>query len=323
MDQYCRTCPLCGSDDASTVVSIYASQIIASSPYYDDSSYARLNIQPQAKFGISRCNDCTFTFASAKPSDEFLEKLYGDVDEIERSVKVYARPARAAYAFNALSRLLNAISRRFPTNAPGMPDDNVRILDVGCAFGAASLGLTLPYYPYEISGVELAKSTRAYLSKQGMKAYRSLEEIPDGSSFDGILLNDVLEHIADPVPFIAQIRRVCSPQTVVWVNVPNFIDWRLFQIAARVSSGNMDIPKDLNPWEHLSYFSPKTLDELMQKVGFRRVSESTVEYLIKCDSPVEILKSLMRMFRDIWRIYKKRYPREFSTSALFELEPEG
>lgn len=79
----------------------------------------------------------------------------------------------------------------------------------------------------------------------------------------------------------------------------------------------MDVPTDFNPWEHLSYFSPRSLDTVMKTIGARRWLDRPVEYPVTCDSVVELLQTWLRATRDVWRIYAKTYPQQFSTSGIF------
>lgn len=312
-----RSCPLCNSNHTLQIAQMSAEQIVNSSAYYDESWYARLDVKPNSAFGLSKCQRCDFIYSSSVPSDSFLDKIYSPSNSIESSIATFARPARAAYAFASLSTLLDAISARSAQDKRGVVIQKTKILDVGCAFGVASLGLALEHYPYEISGVEWGHSTREYLSKQGMHTYKQLDEIDSSLRFDGIILNDVLEHVPEPAAFLRQLAGFCHENTAIWVNVPNFIEWRMDAILEQVNQQSMSVPKDMNPWEHLSYFSPTTLNTLMQKSGFERFPSAHVELKIKRGTLLHTAKNLIRILRDSWRIHKGTYPNEFSTSGIF------
>src|SRR5262249_41915695 len=51
------------------------------------------------------------------------------------------------------------------------------------------------------------------------------------------------------------------------VNVPNFNDGRLRTIGRQLKKGQRP-PQDLNPWEHLNYFSPTSLRRMLRDEGF-------------------------------------------------------
>ena len=312
-----RPCPLCGGTDVSIFASMTASQIVDSSPYYDHSAYERLEVRPTDRYGISRCATCGFMFASSEPSERFLGRLYSQNGDLESSVRVFARPERAAYLFKAVSNLLGAIAGQVRGDERGVTPRPIRILDVGCAFGVGSLGLAIPGYPYEIAGVEMDESVRDFLSARGMTVYCSVNEVPADVAYDGILLNDVLEHLPDPVSFVKQLASFSRKGTAAWVNVPNFIGWRMEQVVREVASGATSIPLDLNPWEHLSYFTPSTLDVLMRHGGFERQALDPVECPVSCRSAADLPKALVKAVRDVWRVFRKQYPSRFHTSSIY------
>lgn len=317
-----RNCPLCASNNWEIIARGHAEQIIRASPYYDQSSFTRLGIDPTTAFTLSRCRNCRFVYSSHVPSGEFLDRLYSGHGNIEESVRVFSRPGRAAYAFKSLSILLREIANQHESDDRGVVDRPVRILDVGCAYGVGTLGLIHPHYPYEVVGVEWSNLARQYVSELGMKSFRSLNELDDVEPFDGILLNDVLEHIPDPVMFMNLVKTLAHAHTAIWINVPNFIEWRLLDIIERVNSGSTTLPMDLNPWEHLSYFSPVTLNALMAKVGARRLCAVQIDYPVNCNSLKDFVISIVRACRDFFWIYRGKYPSEISTSGIFVFADE-
>ena len=318
-----RDCPLCASSSWKIIARGHAEQIVRASPYYDQSSYSKLGIAPTTAFTLSRCRSCHFVYSSHVPSEAFLDRLYSDQGDLEQSVRVFSRPGRAAAAFRSLSDLLGEIANRRETDHRGVTDRPVRILDIGCAYGVGTLGLVHPHYPYEVVGVDSSKLAREYVSAQGMQSYRSLNELIDVEPFDGILLNDVLEHVGDPVMFMNDVKNLTHSRTAIWVNVPNYIDWRLSEILQSVNSGATSIPTDLNPWEHLSYFSPSTLNALMEKVGARRLRAVNIDYPVNCDSLKDFLVSITRACRDFFWIYSGKYPDQISTSGIFVFADQG
>ena len=307
-----RNCPLCASTQSQQLATMDAQQIIQSNTYYDDSLYTKLNIKPNDSFSISQCTTCQFVFSSSIPSQAFLSSLY-ETNDTAGEARIFARPDRAAFLFKSLSTLLTTMARL----QPSQHQKKLRILDIGCAYGVGSLGLAMQHYPYEISGVELSESTRNYLEQQGMTTYRTTEDIPSNQSFDGILLNDILEHIPEPLNFLEKIRSISHPNTAIWVNVPNFVDWRLSTIVQQANSGSTQVPKDFNPWEHLSYFSPQSLDHALATIGAHRLHSPTSDYAIRHDSIKECIKTSIRFVRDIMRLHQNTYFNRNTTTSIY------
>jgi SAM-dependent methyltransferase len=99
------------------------------------------------------------------------------------------------------------------------------MLDVGSGNGAIT-----SYYSengYEVIGIEVSESAVKQASEQfpGTKFvhYDGLHFPFEDSSFDTILLNDVLEHISydDMDQVLAEIHRVLTPNGLVYISVMN------------------------------------------------------------------------------------------------------
>ncbi|MBY8996685.1 MAG: methyltransferase domain-containing protein [Candidatus Thorarchaeota archaeon] len=105
------------------------------------------------------------------------------------------------------------------------------ILDVGSGNGAI-IGY-YSEYGYETVGIEVSESAVKQASKQfpGTKFihYDGLHFPFGDSSFDTILLNDVLEHISydDIEQVLAEIHRVLKPNGLVYISVMN--RWQLIE----------------------------------------------------------------------------------------------
>ena len=89
-------------------------------------------------------------------------------------------------------------------------------LDIGCGIGDM-----LGFRPNTV-GVDINPLNVAFCNELGHDAQIMTPDVlPFGdTSFDSVLLDNVLEHIAEPTPLLAEIRRVLRPQGVVVIGVP-------------------------------------------------------------------------------------------------------
>lgn len=91
-----------------------------------------------------------------------------------------------------------------------------RVLDVGCGIGDM-----LRYRP-DTLGVDINPSTVEFCKQQGLDARLMEPDIlpfSDGK-FDGVVLDNVLEHLAAPAPLLAEARRVLRADGIFVVGVP-------------------------------------------------------------------------------------------------------
>lgn len=296
-----------------------ARQIIESSPYYDESVYARLGVMPDDSYPLVSCNCCHFNFAGVVPDDGFLARLYGDSDGsgLESRIEVFARPQRMAQQLTTYAELLRIIANRVQLDPRGVPAHKVRVLDFGCGIGAGILALCRQGFPYETYATDFSAGTLTYLSSQGVCTAEGLDGIQNATDLDAVVLSDVLEHVPDPATLVEQVALRASRMGVIWISVPNFIDWRMRAAVAQVKSGGR-VMMDLNPWEHLSYFSPSSLDALMSKVGFERAKFGQVDLTVNIrGSNKDRLMSAVRLLRDFIRAHSGKYPNKYTTTAAF------
>lgn len=146
------------------------------------------------------------------------------------------------------------------------PFCELEILDVGCGWGQALLhfkGLGASCY-----GFDPAAEAVEYGVSQGLNIKHCGVESMDvfaGKKFDVVMLNNVLEHLAEPVRVIQQIRQhVLKDGGLLIVTVPN--EFNKFQVAAQ-RLHNLE-PWWVTPPAHLNYFSRTSLQALLSGCGF-------------------------------------------------------
>lgn len=90
------------------------------------------------------------------------------------------------------------------------------VLDVGCGIGDM-----LRFRPNTV-GVDINPETVSWCQGQGLNAHlMGKDKLPfEAGSFDGLILDNVLEHIADPKPLLAEARRVLRPLGRLLAGVP-------------------------------------------------------------------------------------------------------
>lgn len=101
-----------------------------------------------------------------------------------------------------------------------------RILDIGC--GNHSPTLTRRWFPTcTYAGADIQQYNNSEADLAAMNAFYPVgadgsgyDAIPDGS-FDLVLLNHVVEHMADPAPILAALCRKLAPGGLIWIAFPS------------------------------------------------------------------------------------------------------
>jgi SAM-dependent methyltransferase len=104
-----------------------------------------------------------------------------------------------------------------------LPFRRGRVLDLGCAFGFATLRLARK--GYETVGVDNSSRYISWARRRhpgGEYLLASADALPlADASFDAVLLLDVLEHVPDEAEVIREIQRVLKPGGLLILSVPH------------------------------------------------------------------------------------------------------
>ncbi len=136
-----------------------------------------------------------------------------------------------------------------------------QLLDIGCG-GGVFIHTFLENYPdWSANGVEPTPSF-AELAGRRLGAtvisgnYKS-GLFPD-TRFDLITINQVLEHVLDPVDFLRDVRRDIAPGGYVYIEVPDVEDF-----------SHLSPDHDRFRMQHLWVFSKASLANVCQHAGYR------------------------------------------------------
>lgn len=156
----------------------------------------------------------------------------------------------------------------------GHPMKGMSVLDVGCGWAQAlvyfkSRGAECYGFDPATEAVEHGKKVGLNVVQAGMDRM----DVFEGKRFDVVTLMNVLEHLADPVRVLKEIReRVLKPGGVLVIEVPN--EFNAFQVCGQKVN-------NLQQWwfappAHLNYFSGDTLKALLTGLGYDvRYAESS------------------------------------------------
>jgi SAM-dependent methyltransferase len=148
--------------------------------------------------------------------------------------------------------------RRLPLVRPFLkPEDDV--LEIG-----SSTGYFLDDvrgYVNSVTGMEPSQAYCEYANSLGIKTYQSLDEL-SGNRYDVIFLYYVLEHLRNPIEYMASLSDWLKPNGRILLEVPNVDDILL---------SPYNIP-NFAPfyWQKAHYynFSHKTLEDVLIRAGY-------------------------------------------------------
>ena len=238
----------------------------------------------RADFGeyqVIECARCGQLSTSPFPSPDTLRALY--------DTGYYSSPSAARFRVGAAERIVRFFRWRRATMLKRRMRGvrGRRVLDVGC--GRGDTLAWLQRWGADVHGTQVSR-TAAQVARDLIGHDRVfVGELADArypdASFDCVTVWHVLEHVAEPLSLLEEIRRILRPNGFAYIEVPNAGGW-----AARRFGHHWlayDVPK------HLFHFSPATLEALADRAGLDCVQEthSSLEY-----SPVTLLQTLLNVW---------------------------
>jgi 2-polyprenyl-3-methyl-5-hydroxy-6-metoxy-1,4-benzoquinol methylase len=235
-------------------------------------------------FFFVRCRNCGLLQANPQPIQEDIAKRYR-----EQHGEDYLR-YELANEQSFLKLQLQALS---DVDFPVLEEELLRrkaqprVLDVGCATGA--LLERLRGRGWQCGGVELCTPSAEYAKK-----VRGLEilDVPleqakyPAGSMDVVLASHLIEHLNDPVGFLAEARKILTPGGHLFLTTPNSDGFQSVLFGARWRSAIFD---------HLYLFSRRTLSRMLEDQGFAIEAVSTWGGLAAGSAPRAIKKTA-----DVW-----------------------
>jgi 2-polyprenyl-3-methyl-5-hydroxy-6-metoxy-1,4-benzoquinol methylase len=199
-----------------------------------------------------RCPVCTLVYQNPQPLPDNLFERYDD------EYFAYEIENEEAY-FNLMKLGLDDIG--FDAVTADLTVSRRAVVDIGCATGR--LLSSLKDSGWRVQGVEVCRPSAEY----GIKTYGipihigTLESarLPD-ASFEIVHCSHLIEHLTDPVSFLAEVRRVMGSDGRFILSTPNISGFQEKLMSERWRSA---IP------DHLFLYSKKTLTRLLESNGFR------------------------------------------------------
>ena len=214
---------------------------------------------PWGRVHIVRCPACNLAQERDFPTDRQLLEMY-------KSDNVYKPPSALEFC-NEQNRFSQDVEN---IRALGIVSGTV--LEIGCNAGYA-LG-AFRNAGFEVVGVEDNDMCRECASKEhSITVVSSIDEIRSRSErFVVILLSHVLEHIPRISEFLNKVR-VVAPEAVLYIKVPNYKS----PYVRHVLRGRGGV---FLPLQHVWYFEPKSLENLLKRYGYELINVHTSDFLV-------------------------------------------
>lgn len=204
-------------------------------------------------YDVVVCERCGFCFAEDVPPQSALDQYYREMSKYEHQ----DRMGDVSQSDWARLQLIASYLKKHLRN-PG-----ARIMEIGCSTGTLLSMLKESGYQ-NVGGVDPSPVCAEVADRlYGIQVVsNTLSDLAiEGQSIDVLILAGVLEHVRDVNTALLKCRTILADDGLVYLAVPD---------ASRYDAGE-DAPFQEFSVEHINFFGPQSLTNLMNVSGFARI----------------------------------------------------
>ena len=303
-----RTCPNCNQEEFDTALDLSINDFVSLNPTYNHDAIPGMGFADDQRFPIVNCHSCEFVYALYCLDDELTQYLYTQVCDTE---KVHTYKDQQFYKIQRRVLMVHLLMSLSGNN------NHPKFMDYGCGWGEV-LNLAKAAMA-DCYGLEIGQHQVEYLKQQGLPIAQNISELAAWGPFDVVFCNQVLEHVPNPAQVIAGIASTVKPGGYGYFAVPDFSEQRMAEIVTSYKLKGDILTKNVNPWEHLNYFSSTTFRHMLEANGFRVVAPAgALTRSVLIDNGLAVLKQLKALFNAARPVLLGRG--QFGTSLIVRRE---
>jgi len=201
---------------------------------------------------LHQCQACDLIYCIDLPTKEELNSYYSNGGFYDEFVNPFNKE------FINFSVELSYTRLRLIEKETHVFKNNCKVLDIGS--GNSSFGKALNKFSQDFiyDVVEPDDQVRSKLIDWTDNRYSDIEEIKAGG-YNLAVMNQVLEHVPDPVDFIASVTQLLSKSGYIYIDVP----YKDFLFKPSV------VP-------HILFWTHESISYLLEKIGFQIIFCNTV-----------------------------------------------
>lgn len=290
-----RNCPLCQSQERKILLSVSQENpsflsFLRSEPTYRDAFFKRwadreLFVLP---FEIAKCAICKFIYVVNILTDSGLKELYEEW--IDPQALNECRNRLDQKEIN--KRYDSVISFMLSQIPPVKKNARPKLLDFGAGKGHACQRANM--LGFQSFSFDISTKRVEELKAMGIESL-NLELIKE-HKFDAIMLDQVLEHVPNPLDTLALINQHLEPQGILFVCVP---DCKSVEDIIEKAHLSQELFEVISPHQHINGFTNRSLRFSLSKSGFAPFS--SLRFLPKAAADQSAINELLRsMLRPLY-----------------------
>lgn len=279
-----QSCPVCQSKNRTILFSAKHDSpgfldFIKYEAYYSETYYNAYNdgTAKEMLYEIAECNSCHFLYLTEVLSDMGMGLLYNDWLDKEM-LKVHYSKLPYSYYQEYMLGIMKKYFRK--THQP-------TLMDFGAGYGIF-VGMSVKK-GFKTYAFDLSSDKNDFMDNMGVTIINDLSKFKN--SFDVIWVNQVFEHVSDPLSILKQLKDSLTDDGLIYVAVPDCSS--LKKVLAEKGLSH-PLSRLLSPHQHVNAFTNSTLKLLgtnsgLQPLGFtdylklynRKLGPAELKLLVK------------------------------------------
>lgn len=239
---------------------------------------------------ISFCDRCKFYWYTNTPTEKELIKMYQDsnlINPFNLNLNIDRVTTKNELLLKSILRAHTSIYSSF-----NLPKSKIRLLDFGS--GTGNFSRVAKKSGLDVTAYDPALNRNTLKNDENIAYFNNLNDLPK-NYFDIIILNQVLEHVPNPLETLRVINEIGNQKALIYISVPNI------QTAPEGKNIWEDWPFKKNihtmaPFEHLNGFTPKALSVAIKEAGFKKLTFMSKVYFSIRYAFIDEIFNLFRFF---------------------------
>jgi 2-polyprenyl-3-methyl-5-hydroxy-6-metoxy-1,4-benzoquinol methylase len=207
-------------------------------------------------YSLIKCTDCGLIWKHVDGAGEELSKKVNSIifSDVERRLNVKANKKMARDRIKLLTGFIK----------------KGELLEIGCATGefmeeAVASGI-------QASGVDMSVNYVEHARKKGLNVFcGKIEDIgKENKQYDVVVMFHLVEHILKPFDFLNEVNKTVKKNGLLFIITPNVNSFTNKLLGYKHSVYH-------HP-DHYMFYSDKTIENILNKSGFKVVHKMTKEY---------------------------------------------
>ena len=227
---------------------------------YDDficllcnSNKGKIYLEWKEEYLLVKCDNCNVISANI---NECIDNLYDDDGHYERSAEMIAKNYEYRKATFGIERYNYCIKRQ------SLNSSKINVLDIGSGFGYFLS--VLNDKGVKNKGLEIDPLSVNYSKDIGLNVSNTSIDKELDSSYELIVMFDVLEHLYNPMDFCTEVSKKIKKNGYLIAYTPN-----IHSIGFELMDSKQNL---LHPFQHVCFYNEESLKYLADKIGFEIIS---------------------------------------------------